>query len=274
MMFPTAQHPLLIQRKPRKASYVPAHPWHLEALYAAKLRNRIGKPLGRVAWQELKPVVARYLAPSERMDAPAGVDDMILAIGKARIRFGQTVDVDKQAEKAISEVAPQVEAFTLGEQAKMLRTLGVDAVGQNLFLATARAEWTRANVNLIRTIPDDFFARLSRDIISAVHEGQRHETLARTIRQKCIGIEGQESLPAWRYNLIARDQVSKYNGALAHAQQSAVGIEKYEWRSVNDRRTRETHLALDHSIQSWDNPPAIGHPGEPIQCRCSAIAIL
>ena len=59
MMFPTAQHPLLIQRKPRKASYVPAHPWHLEALYAAKLRNRIGKPLGRVAWQELKPVVDR-----------------------------------------------------------------------------------------------------------------------------------------------------------------------------------------------------------------------
>ena len=43
MMFPTAQHPLLIQRKPRKASYVPAHPWHLEALYAAKQggRNRV-----------------------------------------------------------------------------------------------------------------------------------------------------------------------------------------------------------------------------------------
>jgi SPP1 gp7 family putative phage head morphogenesis protein len=251
--------------KPRKSSYVPAHPFHLEDYYIRQLHRRIADPLMRITWDALKPVVMAYRAPSERADDD---DPFITAIGKARLRFAAQVDVDAQAQEAIDDTAPKVEAFSLTQQRKALRVLGVDTIGTDLFKVAARKDWTQTNVALIRSIPEQFFPDVQRHVISAVHNGMRHETLARKLREEILPLSRSRSA------LIARDQVSKYNGQLAKYQQKAVGIETYEWLAVHDRRTRETHLELDGTTQRWDNPPAIGHPGEPIQCRCVSIPIL
>ena len=251
--------------KPRVSSYVPAHPFHLEDFYIRQLQRRIADPLMRITWDALKPVVMAYRAPSERHD---DVDPFITAIGQAQLRFGKQVDVDAQAHAAIDDTAPKVEAFTLAQQRKALRVLGVDAIGADLFKAAARREWTQANVALIRSIAPEFFPDVQKHVIAAVHNGMRHETLARKLQQEILPLSRS------RAALIARDQVSKYVGALTKYQQNAVGIEQYQWRAVHDRRTRETHLALDMTTQQWDKPPEIGHPGEPIQCRCQAIPIL
>jgi hypothetical protein len=44
----------------------------------------------------------------------------------------------------------------------------------------------------------------------------------------------------------------------------------YVWRTVRDERVRPTHAALDGLVFSRSNPPAIGHPGREINCRCWA----
>ncbi len=256
---------------PRVSSYHPAHPFHLEALYFARIRNRIVRPLRMMTYRALMPVVNAYRAPSERTD---DLDPFITAIGEVQIRYGEAVDVHQEAVDLADEMAPKVEAFTLAQQAKSLRVLGIDAVGKELFLTMARQQWTQANVNLITSIPRDFFPRVQRDVISAVHSGMRHETLAKEIRQHIVGDGMSPGLADSRARLIARDQISKYNGNLAESQQRAVGLETYQWSATHDRRTRETHLALDGTMQKWGNPPSIGHPGEPIQCRCVALAML
>ena len=69
---------------------------------------------------------------------------------------------------------------------------------------------------------------------------------------------------------IARDQISKATGQFNQLRQTDVGVETYIWRTAGDERVRPDHANLDGSVQRWDDPPEIGHPGEPIQCRCRA----
>lgn len=71
-----------------------------------------------------------------------------------------------------------------------------------------------------------------------------------------------------RSNLIARDQTNKFNSQLAQLRQQEVGIGSYIWTTARDERVRSSHSNLDGKEISWNKPPAIGHAGEPIQCRC------
>ena len=73
---------------------------------------------------------------------------------------------------------------------------------------------------------------------------------------------------------ITRDQTSKAVGQLTHARHRQLGIQKYTWRTAQDERVRVTHQALEGSRQKWDSPPAVGHPGEDIMCRCVAIPVI
>lgn len=79
-----------------------------------------------------------------------------------------------------------------------------------------------------------------------------------------------------RAKLIARDQVAKANSDLNQLRQQQVGVEEYEWSSSRDERVRPLHRELNGRTFRWDQPgPDAGlHPGQPIQCRCVAIAVI
>ncbi|MET0155021.1 MAG: phage minor head protein [Rickettsiales bacterium] len=46
--------------------------------------------------------------------------------------------------------------------------------------------------------------------------------------------------------------------------------QSYIWRTEEDDKVRLSHAINDGKIFSWNNPPAIGHPGEDYNCRCWA----
>jgi SPP1 gp7 family putative phage head morphogenesis protein len=74
-----------------------------------------------------------------------------------------------------------------------------------------------------------------------------------------------------RARLIARDQVSKLNGELTMIEQLDVGVTDYIWRTSEDERVRETHIAKNGVRFQWTTPPPdTGHPGWDFQCRCTA----
>lgn len=84
-----------------------------------------------------------------------------------------------------------------------------------------------------------------------------------------------------RADLIARDQVLKMNGQITASRQQRAGITQYEWSTSQDERVRDTHAALEGTIQDWNNPPVVdektgrtAHPGGDYQCRCVAVAII
>jgi len=80
---------------------------------------------------------------------------------------------------------------------------------------------------------------------------------------------------------IARDQIGKLNGEMNQLRQTNLGVRRYRWSTSQDERVRDGHRKLNGTIQLWAKPPVVdertgerGHPGQPIQCRCSAIPII
>lgn len=74
--------------------------------------------------------------------------------------------------------------------------------------------------------------------------------------------------------LIARDQISKLNGQLARARQTAAGITSFVWETQKDSRVRPEHRALQGRTFTWADGANGVFPGQPIQCRCWARAVV
>lgn len=79
-----------------------------------------------------------------------------------------------------------------------------------------------------------------------------------------------------RARVIARDQVGKLNSELTELRMKAAGSERYQWSTSGDERVRATHIELDGQIYSWGDATGAEDglpPGQPILCRCVAIAV-
>lgn len=122
-----------------------------------------------------------------------------------------------------------------------------------------RKEWLHYFEKANRAYAEDVKKVLTEDTI-----GLRYEVLKERLIER-------GNVSERRAELIARDQVLKLAGSINQERQKQAGIEKYVWNTSNDEAVRDTHEALEDSIQRWDSPPPPGHPGEDFQCRCVAI---
>lgn len=126
------------------------------------------------------------------------------------------------------------------------------------------------NVQLIKSIPEQYFDRIADDIYENVTTAQRWEVLADKLYNT---LDDDLDITRNRANLIARDQTAKMNSAFNEDRQTSIGITHYQWQTAGDERVRETHAANDGEVFAWDDPPAeTGHPGEDVNCRCVALA--
>ena len=125
------------------------------------------------------------------------------------------------------------------------------------------------SANLVKGITDEFAKRLSQDVIRSATTGQRSTDLAKDLTKNYEW--GRK-----RAKLIARDQVAEFNSQLNKVRQQQVGVEKYQWSTSLDERVRPTHQVLEGQTFRWDEPgPDDGnHPGEAINCRCVARAVI
>lgn len=142
--------------------------------------------------------------------------------------------------------------------------LGIDvreASGLNTFID----KFVERNLTYIQDMVEEQATRLQTVLTANI--GVRHEDIAEQI-QAVTGVS--ES----RADLIARDQVLKLNADISRNRQTSAGITRYVWTTSGDERVREEHAALEGQIFSWDSPPPPGHPGEDIQCRCTAYPLI
>ena len=123
------------------------------------------------------------------------------------------------------------------------------------------------NVDLIKTIPprmhESLADRMQAEFAERPFDRQRMTAMVRD--------EYQSS----GYNLrrIVRDQGSKLNGQLNRMRQQQVGVQGFIWISAGDARVRPEHQDFDGNSYWWSDPPG-EIPGEAIQCRCVARAIV
>ena len=250
--------------KPVKPSYK-VELWYKTQLLAIVAQLR--KVAREVLLPELKRLEPLYAKTADSLARDAEVPRRPLETTFSRMaqRFGGI----EQTAQRLASLAVQRSLDAVDERltAAIKSSVSVDVspmLTQSGPILEAMKAASKANLDLITSIPEQYFDKLGDAIGKNMDAGLRFEDLAKEVER--IG-DVTES----RAKLIARDQTSKMNGAFNEARQTSVGIDKYVWQTAGDERVREEHAANDGQVFSWNDPPATGHPGEDIQCRCVAV---
>lgn len=206
-----------------------------------------------------------------RMDSPKLIGRLVKDIAVAHgVRF---------PESAVSQMALRFGKRAAEHNREQVNrqfraVLGVDlpeptsAIGQQL------EAFRTQNVNLITRTTGENLHRIQELLERRSRQGARVEDLRRELVE-------QQGFSKSRAELIARDQVLKFNGELTQVRHREAGVDRYEWSTSGDERVRSEHAALDGTIHRWDDPPVVDqkrnrrhHPGEDFQCRCTAIPVI
>lgn len=197
-------------------------------------------------------------AEKAQLTLPLALRQVTIAAQRRLELFAKTITTDLPAA-----IARTIERYSSRMNLRVFESIGVNPIDPGSELDRARADWLRTNNELIVSQPLEVRDRIGRIVEDMVKGGSRWETIAERLMD-------EEGIAERRASLIARDQVSKYNADCNRTQQQAAGFTHYEWMGVGDNRERPEHLALNHTIWSWEKPPPVGNPGEPILCRCWA----
>jgi len=138
-------------------------------------------------------------------------------------------------------------------------------------------------VGLIQTVPEEYFNEIQQAVTR--HYLQQEQPEGRTLTQQIEFLSGHTYK---RAKLIAVDQTQKMHSIVQQQRQTELGIEEYVWRTAKDIRVVGTpggvnpvgskahgnHYAREGKRFRWDSPPADGHPGWPVRCRCHAEPVI
>lgn len=126
------------------------------------------------------------------------------------------------------------------------------------------------NAGLIKGLSEDLVKSVRLKVVNSAINGRSASQL-RSELKKLLKISDN------RAKLIARDQTAKFNSDLNRIRHEQAGIEKYIWRTSKDERVRSRHQKLEGKEYSYGQKTGAEEglpPGQPIQCRCIAQAVV
>lgn len=257
-----------------------------------RIARRLERDGKRLEAQALRAVSAAYSNLS-LADLVALVDAASQAPDAARrvAQVDQLMGAFRQAAQATGQ-APDI----LTQQLRTAVTNGVSAGAEML---AAQVE-VPGLIDAFRVRPDaeiDFTQhaaqrltrywgteqdRLRNEVQSALLEGlergQSSQQIAARLRERV-------DVSRTRASLIVRNELSNAAANAQRESQKEAGVTHYVWWTAQDKRVRgdpegkypkasPSHYARHGKKFSWDDPPSDGHPGEPICCRCVALAVI
>lgn len=263
--------PLLHRKRgPRTRPGKPIQPTAIQLAYFQWLR-RLVADMRALTEARLIPALPSLLSDfhgDARADAGAGprinriVAQMIATFGR------------RWHAKRVAEMPAKVGRLTSDHQRRELfrqikAGLGIelDTVADRGLMKLIR-HFTAENVSLIRTVPQEYFSQVEKVALAGVKAGRRAKDIAEDLRVRA-------NVAQSRVKVIARDQVSKFQGDMNHVRQSDLGIKRFRWMTMGDNRVREVHAARNGKSYAWADPPGDAGdpadgalPGAGIQCRC------
>lgn len=278
--------PLIVAYRPPLVTHHdgrrPLFPERQEDTYRGLLLRRVSAA-NALLLTKIEPVLRRL---AEDINARARRDTMsedlsilLRVIGEAEEAFERRNE-PKAAD--VEVVGAQVDRFAAAQVARALRrVVGLDVTRGGL-LTEAIQGWSAENVKLIKTIDSRFFDDIRKVTTEALRTG-------RSTRDLIKEFQARYSVSKSRAEVIARDQIGTLNSKLTQDRQTSLGVTKYRWRTLRDERVRgrpggkypdarPSHWAREGQEYEWAKPPREsdddGHPGEPIQCRCTAEPVL
>lgn len=179
---------------------------------------------------ELKRLKPDYIADSVRT-LDGWTDQILAAIRRVSSRFTSSL-FDAQIARVAASTVSRAEA----DNAEHFRDSVNQAVGIDFQLITKPKGMTdyleastAENVNLIKSIPRDYFEKVESLVLGGMKDGLAPTAIAKQI-------QAETGVTARRAKLIARDQTSKLNSDLTRQRQAAAGIEFYKSVDAGDVR--------------------------------------
>jgi SPP1 gp7 family putative phage head morphogenesis protein len=126
------------------------------------------------------------------------------------------------------------------------------------------------NAGLITGLAEDTVKRVQQTVTNAVINGKSAADLRAELTR-------QFNIQDGRARLIARDQIAKTTSDLNRIRHQQAGVTSYTWRTSADERVRDLHARLEGKVYKYGEPTGAEQglpPGQPIQCRCIAQAIV
>lgn len=238
-------------------------------------REEVGKVLERNALQIEDNVRQDNIEPV--------VQQIVQVIGALKLAV-EGIWTERQNTSFVTKLAGDVdrhEKQALGKQWKTV--LGVDPLFSSDTLRPTIEQFAAQNLRLIKSVPDELLSQIEDELVQAMRSGARASTFEAIVSNRLRVSET-------RARLIARDQIASLNGEATRVRQKELGVTRYIWSTSKDERvvgnpsglyprasspsTHGNHYERDGEIFSWDSPPLDGHPGQPINCRCAARAVI
>lgn len=253
------------------SKYRPLYPYGVEREYVKLVDDYMSL---------LKKILFRYLPEMQKAmrgesfhtdaDAPVMTSAALRQIFAAMQRELDKRSFDFDLYDRLNRIANKTRKLSIQEWERVVqRTLGINLYEDYYYQNTYEdliPKWVEENVNRIVRIPKENLNEMQTITLRDVNEGKSIRGIMRDI-QDSYGTSKQHA------RLVARDQTGKLYGNLAKYNQTEAGCTHYIWSGVMDNRERLDHVDREGEKYSWDNPPDDGHPGEPICCRCVALAI-
>ena len=240
------------------------------------------EPLFSQVREQLIPVIPEIIRQhKEETRVDSAHADMVMGYGQlitrtiADIRIGIYRQMpDEVIQQQAGDIAHRTATFNKAQVNRQFQSvLGINPLLSERWLEPKVAAFVEQNVSLIKSIPTEYLKKVEQMVRSTVERGVSTETLTGQIFDEF-------DVTRRRAHLIARDQVSKYNGKLHELRQRESGVKEYIWSTSKDERVRPRHAAMDGKKVSWDDPPPVGsngeklHAGEDFQCRCVSLPVL
>ena len=168
------------------------------------------------------------------------LDDGLNVIGK-RVAKKNAIEIQRVVGISIRDAAPDV-----ADQINNFRAI---------------------NVSRIKSLAGQELVEITKLLDAREATGATSQVLQKSIRERF-------DVSRSKARLLARDQILTLNAQITRTRQTNAGIEEYIWTTSGDERVRPEHEEREGKRFRWNTPPEDGHPGEPIQCRCTPFPVL
>lgn len=254
-----------------------------EQSHAAKIMALIS-PYEELVRAELIPMLDIIISESRtRTDDPTDIMERIFS--GIRVRLTQLM-TDANIERTVAETASTLDNENRDQFRRQFQTVfAADPIAAEPWLKQEVNTFVAENASLIKTLPGESLSDIEQMVFRDAKRQLSPQQITANILEAFDTTRG-------RAQVIARDQVGKFNGRLSELRQKQSGITRYIWQTSEDGRVRSRsnsggysdHQNLNGKTFSWDDPPITvfkgkragerNHPGQDIQCRCHAIPVI
>jgi len=247
--------------------------------YRAEINKRILKPAHDLILAELLPLIPELvrsanLADSLTVDLDDWADQLTRVMEGLRFAYGRRIS-DAEVRALVKDRYNRTYDVNKDKNLHQLHVLyGIDVL-RDPDLAGLAAGFTTTNVNLIKSIPADYFKSIEELVLTNVRKGRRASVIQKEVMARYGVIRSKAEL-------IARDQTAKLNAEITEQRHKELGIASYLWRTSQDDRVRMRHRELgaasdNGKVYQYKKPPVVDpktgrreNPGGDYQCRCTA----